>query len=31
MALQLTAQNGNDGGDLGQSQTRLIEEKQELG
>lgn len=31
MALQLTAQNGNDGGDLGQSQTRLIEEKHELG
>lgn len=30
MALQLTAQDGNDGGDLGQSQTRLVEEKYEL-
>lgn len=31
MALQLTAQNGNDGGDLGHRQTGLIEEKHELG
>lgn len=31
MALQLTAQNGNDGGDLGQGQARFIEEEYELG
>lgn len=31
MALQLTAQNGNDGGDLGQGQAWLIEEEYELG
>lgn len=31
MALQLTAQNGDDGGDLGQGQARFIEEEYELG
>lgn len=31
MALQLTAQNGDDGGDLGQGQAWFIEEEYELG
>lgn len=31
MAPQLTAQDGNDGGDLGGSEARLIEEEDELG
>lgn len=31
MPLQLTAQNGNDGGDLGQGQAWLVEEEYELG
>lgn len=31
MALQLTAQNGDDGGDLGQGQARFIEEEYEFG
>lgn len=31
MAPQLTAQDGNDGGDLGEGEARLIEEEDELG
>lgn len=31
MAPQLTAQDGNDGGDLGEGEARLIEEEDKLG